>query len=69
MQYLSDLAPADKAGALARVGENAFTVAWVQELLAQRCAGYRFALDHLAISEPENVAAEADIALAQLHRR
>ncbi len=68
MQYLSDLAPEDKAGALARVGENIFTIAWVQELLAQRCAGYRFALDHLAISEPENVASEADIALAQLQQ-
>jgi hypothetical protein len=68
MKYLSDLAPADKAGALARVGENNFTIAWVQESLAQRCAGYRFALDHLAISEPENVASEADIALAQLQQ-
>ncbi|MBV1696733.1 MAG: hypothetical protein KGK33_04370 [Hyphomicrobiales bacterium] len=68
MQYLSDLTPADRAGALARVGENTFTIAWVQESLAQRCAGYRFALDHLAISEPENAAAEADIALAQLQQ-
>lgn len=68
MQYLSDLGPADRAGALARVGENAFTIAWVQESLAQRCASYRFALDHLAISEPENAAAEADIALAQLQQ-
>jgi len=68
MRYLTDIAPADKAGALARVGENTFTIAWVQESLAQRCAGYRFALDHLAISEPENAASEADIALAQLQQ-
>ena len=40
------------------------TIAWVQSSLAQRCAGYRFALDHLVVAEPENVAAQADIALS-----
>jgi hypothetical protein len=68
MVYLTDLSPPERAGALARVGENEFTIAWVQQSLAQRCAGYRFALDHLAVSEPESVAAEADIALAQLQQ-
>jgi len=68
VEYLTDLAPADRTGALARIGENTLTIAWVQESLAQRCAGYHFALDHLAISEPENVASQADIALAQLQQ-
>jgi hypothetical protein len=68
MEDLADFSSADKAGALARVGENTLTIAWVQESLTQRCAGYRFALDHLAISEPENAAAQADIALKQLQQ-
>lgn len=68
LQYLTDLAPPERADALARIGENDFTIAWVQESLADRCAGYRFALDHLAAAEPEPVAAQADIALAQLQQ-
>jgi hypothetical protein len=68
MNYLHDILPAERAGALARIGENDLTVAWVQNSLAQRCAGYRFALDHLAVGEPENVAAQADIALAHLQQ-
>lgn len=68
LQYLTDVAPPERADALARVGENDFTIAWVQQSLAERCAGYRFALDHLAAAEPEPAAAEADIALAQLQQ-
>jgi hypothetical protein len=66
---LSDVSPAEKANALARVGENTLTVAWVQNSLAQRCAGYRFALNHLVIAEPENLAAQADVALAQFQQQ
>jgi len=69
MDLLPDISPADRANALARIGENALTIAWVQNSLAQRCASYRFALDHLAVSEPENVAAQADIALTQLQQQ
>jgi len=69
MNYLSDLAPPDRANALARVGENSLTIAWVQHSLAQRCAGYRFALDHLAVAEPENIAAQADVALTLLQQQ
>lgn len=68
MDSLADLTPADRANAVARVGENNLTIFWVQESLGQRCAGYRFALDHLAISEPESIAAQADIALALLQQ-
>jgi hypothetical protein len=69
MDYLPDVGPPARANALARVGENTLTVAWVQNSLAQRCAGYRFALDHLAAAEPENIAAQADLALTQLQQQ
>jgi len=69
MDYLPDVGPPARLNALARVGENALTIAWVQNSLAQRCAGYRFALDHLAVAEPENVAAQADLALTQLQQQ
>jgi hypothetical protein len=69
LDLLPDVPPAERADALARVGENYLTVLWVQNSLVQRCAGYRFALDHLAISEPEPAAAQADIALALLQQQ
>ncbi len=69
LDYLPDISPVDRLSALARIGENTLTIAWVQHSLAQRCAGYRFALDHLVVAEPENVAAQADIALALLQQQ
>jgi hypothetical protein len=69
LHVLADLSPADRANALARIGENNLTIAWVQRSLAQRCAGYRFALDHLVAAEPERVASQADVALALLQQR
>lgn len=69
MDYLPDVGPPDRLDAVARVGENTLTIAWVQNSLAQRCAGYRFALNHLAVAEPDNVAAQADLALNQLQQQ
>jgi len=69
MDYLKDIGPAERASALARIGENSLTIDWVQHSLAERCAGYRYALDHLAVAEPENVAAQADIALNLLQQQ
>jgi len=69
LDYLPDISPPDRLSALARIGENTLTIAWVQHSLAQRCAGYRFALNHLVVAEPENVAAQADIALALLQQQ
>ncbi len=69
LDFLPDLSPADRLNALARIGENTLTIAWVQHSLAQRCASYRFALDHLAVAEPENAAAQADIGLALLQQQ
>jgi len=68
MEYMTDITPLERANALARISENSLTIAWVQTSLAQRCAGYHFALDHLAVGEPENIAVEADIALTQLQQ-
>jgi hypothetical protein len=69
MDHLPDVSPPARLNARARVGENNLTIAWVQNSLAQRCAGYRFALDHLVVAEPENLAAQADVALAQLQQQ
>jgi len=69
MDHLPDVGPAARLNAKARVGENNLTIAWVQNSLAQRCAGYRFALDHMVVAEPENFAAQADVALTRLQQQ
>ena len=69
LNALPDLSPADRANALARIGENSLTIAWVYRSLTQRCAGYRFALDHLVAGEPEPVASQAATALALLQQQ
>jgi hypothetical protein len=69
IELMADLRPVERLGALARVGENSLTIAWVQQSLAQRCAAYRFALDHLVAGEPEKIAADADIVLTQLQQK
>ena len=56
-------------GRLARIGENSLTIAWVQHSLSERCASYRFALEHLAIAEPERQAGDVDLNLTQLQQR
>jgi hypothetical protein len=66
MQQVRDLSPPERMSALARIGENTLTIAWVQHSLTERCASYRFALEHLAVAEPEPVAADADRALTAL---
>jgi hypothetical protein len=68
MAHVADLAPAETLNAQARVGENALVIAWVQHALVARCASYRFALEHLAVAEPEPAAADADHVLTQLQQ-
>ena len=46
LDYLPDIAQSDRFNAFARIAENTLTIEWVQHSLAQRSAGYRFALDH-----------------------
>ena len=69
MPYVADLTPYEGFNAQARVGENALVIAWVQHALVERCASYRFALEHLAVTEPEPAAADADHVLTQLQQR
>jgi hypothetical protein len=68
MQAVPDLTSAERLNAQARVDENRLTVAWVQHSLIARCAGYRYALRHLAVAEPNSEAADADLALTQLQQ-
>jgi hypothetical protein len=69
MQIVADLTPPERISALARVGENSLTIAWVHHSLTERCAGYRFALEHLTVAEPAPVAAEAERVLTQLQQQ
>jgi hypothetical protein len=69
MDVLPDISPLDRVNALARVGENNLTIAWVQAALAQRCASYRFALNHLVVSEPEALATQVDLSLKLLRQQ
>jgi hypothetical protein len=67
MALIPDVSPPERFNALARVSENNLTIAWVEQSLAQRCASYRFALNRLAVSEPEDLATNVDISLTLLH--
>jgi hypothetical protein len=69
MQHIPDLSPGERANAAARIGENSLTIVWVQHSLVDRCAAYRFALEHLVVAEPQGVAAEADRLLRQLQQQ
>ena len=69
MKAVADLSPAERANAKARIAENGLVIAWVQHSLNERCASYRFALEHLAIAEPERQAGDVDVNLTQLQQR
>jgi hypothetical protein len=68
MAHVADLSPAERSNAQARVDENLLVVAWVQHSLVERCAEYRFALEHLAAAEPESEAGDVDVVLTQLQQ-
>lgn len=69
MKAVAGLSPVERANAEARIAENGLVIAWVQHSLNERCAGYRFALEHLAIAEPEREAGNVDRNLTQLQQR
>jgi hypothetical protein len=69
MRAVIDLSPGERVNATARVAENGLVIAWVQHSLNERCASYRFALEHLAIAEPEQEAGDVDLNLTQLQQR
>jgi hypothetical protein len=66
MDFVGGLTPPERLSAQARVGENSLTIAWVYHSLKDRCASYKFALEHLAIAEPEPLAGDAERVLTQL---
>ncbi len=68
-EYVADLSPPERISALARVGENSLTIAWVHHSLTERCASYRYALEHLTVAEPAPVAAEAEHILTELQQQ
>jgi hypothetical protein len=69
MRHVLDLLPEERLNAQARIGENSLTIAWVQHSLTERCASYRFALEHLVVAEPEAVAADVDRMLTHLQQQ
>jgi hypothetical protein len=69
LEYVADLSPPERASALARVGENSLTIAWVHHSLTERCASYRYALEHLTVAEPAPVAAAAEHVLTELQQQ
>jgi hypothetical protein len=60
LKFISDLSPRERADAVARMQENALIVQWVQQCLEQRISSYRWALEHLVVQAPDNMAADAD---------
>ena len=68
MQAVADLSPPERLNAEARIGENSLTIAWVQHSLADRCASYRFALEHLSVAEPASEAGVVDGVLTRLQQ-
>jgi hypothetical protein len=68
MEAVADITPPERFNAIARIAENNLTIAWVQTSLAHRCAGYRYALNRLVVSEPEALATNVDISLALLQQ-
>jgi hypothetical protein len=66
LPHVSELSPRERSDAIARMQENALIVQWVQQCLEQRVSSYRWALEHLVIQAPDNMAAEADRLIAEL---
>jgi hypothetical protein len=66
LEHVSELAPAERADAVARMRENSLIVQWVQQCLEQRISSYRWALERLVIHAPDNMAADADRLIGEL---
>jgi len=67
--FVSRLAPEERENALRRIRENAAIVALVRNRLAERVAGYRFALERLVIQTPSARAADVERDLNRLQER
>jgi hypothetical protein len=57
---VSEISAREKADALARIGENALIVQWVQQCIQQRISSYRWALERLVIAAPDPAAADTE---------
>jgi len=68
MKAIADLAPREKADAVARMEENALIVRWVQLSIERRISSYRWALERLVIQAPDGMAADADRQINELAR-
>jgi hypothetical protein len=69
LAFVSRLTPDERENALRRMRENAAIVALVHRTLAQRVAGYRFALKRLVIATPSMQAPAVERDLNQLQAR
>lgn len=66
LAYISDVSPKERDQALRRIRENILLISLVSEKLAQRAAGYRFALERLVITVPSPLAVGVEQSLNQL---
>jgi hypothetical protein len=66
LKLISELSPAERADAVARMEENTLIVQWVQQCLEQRISSYRWALERLVIHAPDNIAFDADRLIGEL---
>ncbi len=60
LAFIAQVSPYERENALRRTQENAAIVALVRGTLAERVAGYRFALERLVISTPATPAADVE---------
>ncbi len=66
LKYVSELSPAERGDAIARMEENALIVQWVRQCLQRRISSYRWALERLVVHAPDGAAADADRLIRQL---
>lgn len=60
LQFITDITPAERANATARMIENSLIARWVHQSLMERSYAYRYALERLVISSPSPAAAEVE---------
>lgn len=66
LRLVAGLTVPEAADAEARVLENRCLVAWVRESVAQRIAGYRYAVEHAFVAMPQAQAVDAERAVRTL---
>ncbi len=69
LRYVAGLTPYEAGNATARMAENQLVIGWVQGALAERAAGYCYALQRLVIATPAPMAVEVERSLSLLHAR